>query len=100
MSRYVLSPAAKADLDGIWDYTVRHWGEPQAERYAQMIRAGCEALASGVRLGRDASAIRAGYRTLPVGSHLLFYRVVPSGEIEIVRILHQSMDVSARLSEG
>lgn len=98
MSRYVLSPSARADLDGIWDYTIQHWGELQAERYSQLIRAGCEALASRAQAGRDASAIRAGYRKLAVGAHVLFYRGVPSGEIEIVRILHRSMDVSAHLS--
>ncbi|MCE2481390.1 MAG: type II toxin-antitoxin system RelE/ParE family toxin [Alphaproteobacteria bacterium] len=27
-----MSPAARADLEEIWDYTVGRWGEAQAER--------------------------------------------------------------------
>ena len=36
---YALSPAARADIEEIWDYTVRHWGEAQAERYTRV--SGC-----------------------------------------------------------
>ena len=47
MAGYVLSPAAQADLSEIWDYTARHWGEAQAERYTRDIQATCEALSGG-----------------------------------------------------
>ena len=33
MSGYVLSPRAQADLDEIWDYSAKHWGENRAEVY-------------------------------------------------------------------
>ena len=92
MSGYALSPAARADIEGIWDYTVRHWGEAQAERYTRGIRDVCEALGDGTLSGRSAEDIRAGYRKVAVGSHVMFYRV-RADAVEIVRILHQSMDV-------
>lgn len=72
MTGYVLSPAARADLDDIWNYTARHWGEEQAERYLLSIRDACAALAEGRRRGLSADAIRAGYRKHAVGSHVLF----------------------------
>jgi len=30
MARYILSPAAQADLEGIWDYTVTRWARRPA----------------------------------------------------------------------
>jgi toxin ParE1/3/4 len=33
MPNYRLTPAAKSDLLGIWNYTVETWGENQAEKY-------------------------------------------------------------------
>jgi toxin ParE1/3/4 len=97
VSGYLLSPAAQADLGEIWDYTARNWGPDQADRYVLGIRDACEALAKGRRRGRAIDAVRPGYRKLAVGSHLLFYRVTTTGLIDVVRILHQRMDVEAHL---
>jgi plasmid stabilization system protein ParE len=33
VTRFIVSPRAQADLDEIWDYTVKHWGIEQAEFY-------------------------------------------------------------------
>ena len=99
MTGYLLSPAAQADLSEIWDYTVRRWSQAQAERYILAIRDSCKALADGTRRGRSIDDIRAGYLKLPVGSHFLFYRITDSGQIDVVRILHQRMDVAAHLDE-
>src|SRR5262245_60516597 len=76
---FVLSPAARADLDGIWDYNSETWGSAQAERYILQISAACEGLASGRRKGRSAEDIRPGYLKYAVGSHLLFYRLTLDG---------------------
>ena len=46
--------------------------------------------------GRPCDDIRAGYYKLSVGSHVLFYRLIPDG-VDIVRILHQSMDFGRHL---
>lgn len=99
MRGYVLSPSARADLDAIWDYTVERWGEVQAERYVFAIRDACAALAAGSRIGKAIDEIRPGYRKLAVGSHILFYRIGNVGRIEIVRILHQRMDVGSRIGQ-
>ena len=96
MTGYILSPAARADLDSIWEYTAETWGLDQAERYIFDIRTACEALASGRKKGRSAEDIRTGYRKLAVGSHLLFFRVTGEGVIDVIRILHQRMDLPSR----
>ena len=96
MASYTLSPAAQTDLEAIWDYTVRQWGESQDEVYAREIQAACEALSNGTLVSRSADDIRAGYRRVGVGSHVLFFRM-RKGVVEIIRILHQSMDVGRHL---
>lgn len=93
MTGYILSPRARSDLDAIWDYTERTWSADQAERYLRDIHLACEALASGRKQGRTAEDIRPGYRKLAVGAHFLFYKTTPDGIIDIIRILHQSMDI-------
>jgi toxin ParE1/3/4 len=97
MTAYRLTPAAQADLDNIWNYTAERWGVEQAERYLHAIRGACEALADGRRRGQSIDAIRPGYRKLASGSHFLFFRMTDRGEIEIIRILHQRMDVPRHL---
>ena len=52
MKGYVLSKAAVADLDDIWDYTFDNWGQEQADRYIDDIRNACEELGMGARTGR------------------------------------------------
>ena len=73
MAGHALSPAAQADIGEIRDYTVRNWGEAQAERYTQNIRDTCEALGDGTLSGRSAEDIRAGYR-IPPSSHVIRLR--------------------------
>lgn len=97
MMRVLISPAAQADLDGIWRFSVERWGEARAERYILAIRNACEALADGRRSGRPVDHIRPGYRKLSVGSHVLFFRIRDDGAIDVVRILHQRMNAGGRL---
>lgn len=97
MPGYVLTPRARRDLGEIWDYSAERWGAAQADRYVRLIATECAALASGRSVGRSAEAIRPGYLRRAVGSHLLFYRTRKRGGIEIVRILHQRMDVERHL---
>lgn len=98
MTGYILSPRAQDDLDSIWDYTERAWSAEQAERYIRDIHMACRNIASGLKVGRSAEDIRAGYRKLAVGAHFLFYRTTPDGVVDIIRILHQSMDIPAHFA--
>lgn len=95
MSLVTFSPAAAADLDNIWDYTVEEWGADQADRYTDDIQDTCNNLARGEKRGRSVD-VRAGYLKHAVGKHFVFFRTTKAG-IEVIRILHQSMDVGRHL---
>jgi toxin ParE1/3/4 len=97
VSAWLLAPAAKDDLAEIWDYTSEQWGDEQADRYVRDITDACQALADERRHGRPINEIRHGYFKLAVGSHFLCYRITTEGATEIVRILHQRMDIMTRL---
>jgi toxin ParE1/3/4 len=96
VTRYVLSPRAQADIDDIWTYTVKRWSVDQAERYLRLLQTEIGDLASDPLRGRACDEIRPGYRKGRAGSHVIFYRV-DDYRINIVRILHQSMDFERHL---
>lgn len=95
MSRVTFSPAAIADIDGIWDYTAEMWGVHQADRYTDDIQHVCGALAAGERNGRTAD-VRDGYFKYAVGKHFVFFVMTGEG-IAVIRILHQQMDAGLHL---
>jgi toxin ParE1/3/4 len=97
VSRYLVSPAARADLEDIWDYTCERWGSDQAEIYLRELQHTIERAAAEPRIGRDCGDIRPGYRRLAAGSHHVYYRHTDAALIEVVRILHQRMDVDRNL---
>jgi toxin ParE1/3/4 len=90
VSRFRVSRLAEADLDEIGAYTLRTWGEAQADRYLAQLEACCERLANNPALGRACDEIRPGLRRMEQGRHVVFYREEPGG-ILISRILHQRM---------
>ena len=91
-----LSPAAEADVNEIWDYSEERWGGPQAARYVRDIDATCTGIAEGRIHSLSAEAIRPGYRKAACGSHMIYFRQ-DGDDIEVVRILHHSMDVDRHL---
>lgn len=95
--RFQLSPAARGDLSDIWNYSVDHWGEAQAERYLRLIQEACERLTENPLLGSGYDFVRPGYRCLPVQSHRLFYRLGDDGHVDVIRILHKAMEPQARI---
>jgi toxin ParE1/3/4 len=96
MSRVVLTPAARSDLDGIWDCTANRGGIDPAERYVRRIAEAAELIAETPERGSSCDHVREGYRKFPVGSHVLFYREM-SGGIDMIRILHRQMEFHQHL---
>jgi toxin ParE1/3/4 len=84
------SRLAEADLLSIGDYTIRTWGEAQADRYIAELEDCCRRLAGNPGLGRSCDHIRPGLRRMECGRHVVFYRQ-EAGGILIVRLLHRSM---------
>lgn len=95
MSRVTFSPAAIADIDGIWDYTAETWGVDQADRYTDDIQDACNDLAAGKKQGRTAD-VRDGYLKYSVGKHFIFFVRTGDG-IAVIRVLHQQMDTDRHL---
>ena len=98
MTRYILSPLACADLDNIWEHTSKCWDDDQAEAYLRMIQAAIDTVSANPKLGRRYDEVRAGYRRHRAGSHLILYRET-SDAIDIVRVLHEKMDIGSHLPD-
>jgi toxin ParE1/3/4 len=95
---YVISEEAINDLESIWVYTNEVWSEMQADRYLNFIFDEIEFISKNPTQGKDYSHVREGYYQTSVKSHFIFYRLSKSKqEIEIIRILHQKMDIESRL---
>lgn len=91
-----LTPRARRDLDEIWDYSRNRWGEARAEAYLRRLSRDMRTVAEAPGLGRAADEVRRGYRRLPSGSHVVFYRVTDTG-IAVIRILHERMNMTRHL---
>lgn len=89
---------AVEDLENIWIYTLQNWSLEQADRYHSLIYKEIDFLALKPALGKDMSHLRKGYRCSKVKSHIIFYKCGVL-EIEIIRILHESMDIPNRLND-
>lgn len=98
MQGFVLTKKAQDDLKAIGRYTQETWGREQRNRYLTMLDDKFHDLAAYPMKGRDCSDIRAGYRKYEAGKHIIFYRLLESSGVEIVRVLHERMDMQAHLS--
>lgn len=91
-----LTPRARADIDGIWNYTVETWNIDQAEAYVRAINQALSLLRTNPRLGRSATDIGHDLFRFPVASHVVYYRPSPDALV-VIRVLHKSMDVEQHL---
>lgn|SRR5690349_2851905 len=94
--RYRLAPAAEQDIEGIWLYTAKQWSPVKANAYIRDFLSAFSDLAAGERSGTPVFGDQS-YHRLIVGSHLILYRLSAS-RIDIIRILHQSMDLPRHLT--
>lgn len=92
-----ISNEAQSDLEKIWVYTLNKWSKEQADRYYSLIIEEINFLRSNYHTGKSAEHIRPNYRVSFVKSHILFYKIVDDEKLEIVRILHQRVDVDGWL---
>lgn len=99
--RVRLGAAAEVDFANILRWTAENFGARQSRVYRGTLVQTIVDLAGGpdVAGSRARDEIMAGLRTLHVarrgrrGSHFLMYRVAPKNTIEVVRILHERMDL-------
>ncbi|MBN1820703.1 MAG: type II toxin-antitoxin system RelE/ParE family toxin [Prolixibacteraceae bacterium] len=99
IQQYRISEKAINDLEKIWLYTYKKWSKEQADRYHNLIIDEIEFMVNNYNLSRKVNYVREGYRMTKVKSHLIFAKKSVDDVIEIVRILHQNMDIENRLKE-
>lgn len=99
MAKYYLTNKAVEDLTKIWNYTIGKWSEKQADKYYRMLIANCQEIAVDPELGKNYDGIAPTLYGIRTVRHIIFYRKISINEIEITRILHESMDLKKRISE-
>ncbi|QNR24566.1 type II toxin-antitoxin system RelE/ParE family toxin [Croceimicrobium hydrocarbonivorans] len=96
--KFILSKESLNDLEEIWLYTFNEWSLEQANRYSNLILDEIEFIANHPESGEDYSHVRECYFKARIKSHFIFYKINPKkAELEIIRILHQRMDLENRL---
>ena len=96
MPLFRLSAKAAEDMKAIGRFTERKWGREQRNRYLAMLDSSFNTIAHQPGIGTACDYIRMGYRKYHVGRHLIFYRQSDE-DVEIIRILHDSMDIERHL---
>lgn len=99
MSGYIISEKALEDINNIWIYTAENWSVEQADRYYNLIIDEIEFIVNNIDLAIDFEQIRKSYRYSKVKSHLIFFNKDKINEIEVVRVLHERMDIGNRIEE-
>ncbi|GLS84545.1 type II toxin-antitoxin system RelE/ParE family toxin [Paraferrimonas haliotis] len=94
MKPFQLTLQAKSDLKDIARFTSRRWGREQRNVYLKQFDESFWLLAENPDIGKACNDIRHGYRKFPQSSHVIFYKQIGSQQIQIIRILHKSMDVN------
>lgn len=100
MNKYRLTNKAVEDLANIWNYTFDKWSEQQADEYYNKLIASCQKVAVHPKLfGKRYDEIFEGLRGFKVGKHILFYQILENEDIEVIRILHEQMDLRHQMNE-
>lgn len=89
-----LAPAARAELDALWDYVVKESDSlAVADSLVDSITERFSMLARYPRLGRPRDQdLAPGLRSYPVGDYVILY-AIDAGDVLILHILHGRRDI-------
>ncbi len=87
----VISPLARNDIIGIYQFGKRNWGVAKSSIYIDMLKAQIWNLKKHPKIGMEREELFPYLRSFTVESHVVFYRLDPKN-IEIVRVLHGRQD--------
>lgn len=99
MAKYILTNRAVEDISEIWHYSYQVWSEKQADTYYELLIATCREIAKKPTIGKKYSQISIEILGFPIGKHIIFYRKLETDDIEIIRILHERMNIKNRINE-
>jgi toxin ParE1/3/4 len=85
------SARARKDLADIRNWTFKTFGPDQANRYLAQLSESLRNIAENPGLARDASDIREGMHKTVTRSHIVYF-LLSKTRLDVVRILHGSMD--------
>jgi len=113
MARFRLARPAQHDLAGILSTSAERWGRQDRRRYAAVLAAAMRKIAADPEgpLTRSRDELSSDLRSfhirharidspqLNVGRpvHILYYRKIQPGLIEIIRVLHERMEPSRHI---
>ena len=99
MAKVILRQEAIDDLNDIWDYTFEQWSENQADKYYGTIKLACNRIGEYPNIGKEYDGISRNLLGVKSGKHIIFYQIISIDEIEVIRILHERMDLENRIKE-
>ena len=94
--RFKVTKRARADLLAIGRFTEKEWGLVQRDYYLKQFDDAFHLLGENPMLGKTCEDVLPGYRKIPQGSHVIYYKVTDS--VEVIRILHERMEPDTRLA--
>lgn len=99
MSKIIFRQEAINDLTDIWDYTFHEWSENQANKYYDTIKLACKEIGENPKIAKPYIEINKHLLGLKTEKHIIFYHLISDDEIEVIRILHERMDLKSILNE-
>ena len=86
-------------MNDILAYTFEEWPEKQADKYYATLEFACTQIGKIPEPGKEYEGINSNLLGMRTGKHIIFYQVINEKEIEIIRILHERMDLKNRINE-
>ena len=89
---YLITEPAEVDIDEILAYIADDNLTAAMSIYDRFIHC-FEMLAQTPKAGRERTELRFDARSFPEGNYLIFYRIIVSNDVEILRVLHGARDL-------
>ena len=99
MAKVILRQEAINDLTTIWNYTVHKWSEKQSDKYHLAIKSVCDQIGKNPNIGKAYPEISKNLLGLKLGKHIVFYYQTIEYEIDVIRILHERMDLKYKIND-
>ena len=99
MAKVLFRQKAIDDLNNIWNYTFEKWSEKQADKYYTILKMACNGIGENPEIGKIYNGIKDNLFGFKSGKHIIFYQQISNDKVEIIRILHERMDLNNRILE-
>ncbi len=99
MAKIIFRQKAVDDLNNIWNYTFEKWSEKQADKYYAILKTACNGIGENPEIGKKYDGIKDNLLGFKSGRHIIFYQQISNDKVEIIRILHERMDLKNRIPE-